>query len=203
MKKVFIKYRTRKKGGQNYWKNYGLLPDKKKAMEAERSLSQIDLSNIEPATPTELEERKIRLKKIALRRMEQYRQNQWKNYGMGKYYHGTDKVKGFFIEKEGLKPLKEVKKDNPFAQSTSDFSNEDYIYVFPKFEQAKIYADIAAERAGTMPIVFEAEIEDKKLEKDLSPGMQWMQGKKLKGNVPPGKLKRIDIDYEEYKKNKK
>ena len=117
---------------------------------------------------------------------------------MVKYHHVTDKLRGHFIKKEGLKPHKQLQRGGP---QQSELSNPNYVYVFKTKPHAKIFQH-ALNQNQSMPteiITFDVpkKIENK-MQKDTSFGMLQMSAHKLKGQIPAEFIVEDDSSQQKY-----
>jgi len=117
-----------------------------------------------------------------------------RSFGSPLYYHGTDKLKAYFIKKEGLKPIDKL---NSYARPTSDKTDPSYVYLFDSKDPAEIYAKAASERSGIPYEVVVADIDPEKFELESDFAIPIKGAKKYKGIIPADKILRRTSEGEQ------
>lgn len=112
---------------------------------------------------------------------------------MVKVYHGTDKLKSYFINKEGIKSSKTLKSESKYASpEQSEKTDPSKTYYFDNPKHALSWAKVVGEQSGVQPTVIEADIPAKHLKPDYN--MKYGKAYSYKGDVPAHKVRELRED---------
>lgn len=104
-------------------------------------------------------------------------------------YHVTDAIKWMFIKKSGLKPHKEV----PDVPVVSEYSEEDYVYLWEDIKYAKIYQDVLQEKTDMKVFMMGFDVGGLVMEPDFADFML-PSGWKYKGSIPKERIVFDDVE---------
>jgi hypothetical protein len=112
---------------------------------------------------------------------------------MAKFYHGTHKPAAIMIQREGLKPVRNLPRDLQKMSKNSAQTNTSKTYFFKDKKDAAVWSDAVSKFTGFPKAIVEVDIPKSKVERDYN--MPYGEAYSYKGIIPPEKT-RILTDEE-------
>jgi len=111
---------------------------------------------------------------------------------MAKFFHGTHKPAAVMIEREGLKPVKQLPQEFQEQSKMSHLTNPDKVYLYKDKADAKTWSEVASRFTGFPPAIIQVDVPKKTVTPDLN--APFGRAYTYPGMIPKNKVKLLKDD---------